>query len=84
MPTTTDATETSLFWGADGRVECAEHVPYPGSDTWRAGRYRRMSRMAIARFRFTNPQVFKHDANVPTCEVCRGIARRNAQTGVAR
>jgi hypothetical protein len=28
-----------LYIAADGRVECHEHAPFPGSDTWLAGRY---------------------------------------------
>lgn len=30
---------TGLFGSEDGRRECAEHIPYPGSDTWRDGRW---------------------------------------------
>jgi hypothetical protein len=28
-----------LFVSEDGRVECAEHAPFKGSDTWRFGHY---------------------------------------------
>ncbi len=24
----------TLYWSEQGRVGCAEHRPYPGSDTW--------------------------------------------------
>lgn len=36
---TASETAIRLVWSHDGRVECSEHAPYPGSDTWRDGRY---------------------------------------------
>lgn len=35
--------EPGLYISEDGRLECAEHLPYAGSDTHRAGRYVRLT-----------------------------------------
>ena len=64
-------TPPALLWGEDGRVCCPAHSPYPGSDTWRSGRWRRMRDRDIASF--------AAESGLPVeCETCgpRALARR--------
>ncbi len=30
---------SSLYWSEDGEVNCGEHAPFRGSDTWMSGRW---------------------------------------------
>lgn len=43
MPTVIRGHEPGLYISEDGRIECAEHAPYNGSDTWRFGHYVRVT-----------------------------------------
>jgi hypothetical protein len=40
---TTRRRKPGLYIAADGRVECHEHTPFPGSDTWVSGDYLRIT-----------------------------------------
>jgi len=64
----------TLYSSESGRIECADHAPYRGSDTWRFDRYRPMGAAEQADFRAALVGVIGPDE--PLCEVCRGIARR--------
>jgi hypothetical protein len=37
-----------LYWSQQGRIACDKHTPRRGSDTWRWGRWRRMSLGALS------------------------------------
>lgn len=57
-----------LYISEDGRIECAKHLPYAGSDTHLAGRYVRLTVADEAAWR-------REIATTPiriglTCEVC--------------
>jgi hypothetical protein len=61
----------ALLWSEQGRVCCPTHAPYPGTDSWRFDRWRRMSAREIASF--------AAESGLPVeCEVCgpRALARR--------
>jgi hypothetical protein len=60
-----------LLWSQQGCVCCPKHAPYPGSDTWRNDRWRRMRDLDIA--------AFAAESGLPVeCEVCgpMALARR--------
>jgi hypothetical protein len=60
-----------LLWNEQGRVCCPRHAPYPGSDSWRTDRWRRMSDAQLA--------AFAARTGMPVeCETCgpRALARR--------
>jgi len=69
------------FVTREGTIECAAHVPYPGTDTWRRDRYRRLDPAGAAAHRAALADFV--GADEPLCTVCRGIARR-AKEGAAR
>ena len=52
-----------LFWSENGEVDCQTHAPYRGSDTWKSGRWSKMT----ARQRIEWAQV---TGGVAVCEVC--------------
>jgi len=62
----------ALLWSRQGRVCCAQHAPYPMSDTWRHEGWRRMRDDEIASM--------SHEIGRPLdCETCHGIAQRAAE-----
>jgi len=63
--------QPALLWGEDGRLCCAAHSPFPGSDTWRTGRWRRMTDREIVAFAAESGLSVE-------CEVCgpRALARQ--------
>jgi hypothetical protein len=64
-------TPPPLLWSQQGRVCCPAHAPYPGSDSWRDDRWRRMRDRDIA--------AFAAKSGLPVeCEACgpRALARR--------
>jgi len=63
---TTAAKDPALLWSEEGRVCCLEHAPYPGSDTWRTGRWRRMTDRELAVFAAEIGRAVE-------CEVCRAV-----------
>ena len=72
MPARHDARSPApppLLWSEDGRVCCHAHAPYPGSDTWRAGRWRRMRDAEVASFA---AQIGRE----VECETCRLVRLR--------
>ncbi len=63
-----------LLWSEDGRICCPAHAPFPGSDTWRFGRWRRMR----------DPEIASMSGQIGRpldCETCHGIAQRRAEAG---
>jgi hypothetical protein len=68
-----------LFASEDGRVECEQHAPGRLSDTWRRGRYRRMSYDEQSALRAEIADIVRPDE--PLCEGCRSIARRAKAEG---
>jgi len=69
---TTATKAPALLWSEEGRVCCLQHAPYPGSDTWRGGRWRRMSDRELAAFA-------AEIGHAVECEVCRAIRLRAAE-----
>jgi hypothetical protein len=53
----------ALYWSEDGRIDCAEHTPYPGSDTWVKDRFMPMHFDEVIEFAATTGQQ-------PACEIC--------------
>jgi hypothetical protein len=60
----------TLYMDQGGRIECLEHAPYRGSDSWVFGDWRPITpREAVA---------FEREVGRPTqCETCAAIARRS-------
>ena len=72
-----DTTARKILWDENGQIGCElpGHAPYKGSDTWRSGRWRAISRDEAEAFE----RVVRR---APECETCAAIARRNDR-GVA-
>lgn len=67
-------TDRSILWiAANGRIVCAEHGPYPGTDTWIADDYERLS---LADKHYLADRRGKR----PECETCES-ASRSAEAG---
>ena len=66
----------ALFWDEQGRVSCAEHAPYRGTDTWHFDGWRRMRPSNIAAFAAESGMAVE-------CEVCgpRAAGRRARWAG---
>lgn len=65
--------EKPLLWSEQGEVGCSEksHAPFPGSDSWRSGRWRAM----------TLRERMDFEAEVgrpPVCESCAAITRNRS------
>jgi hypothetical protein len=63
-----------LLWNEDGQSGCTRsgHAPYPGSDTWRSGRWRPIT--------FNERIDFEAElGHAPECELCAAIARRERE-----
>jgi hypothetical protein len=62
----------ALYMDQGGRIECLEHAPYVGSDTWIWNDWRPITRREA--------QAFERDVGrAPTCDTCAAIARRAAE-----
>lgn len=63
---------TTVFWNERGQVNCADHAPYKGSDTWNWERWQTLSA--------TEQQAFRAETGItgPLCETCRHKAERSA------
>ncbi len=70
----TTKAETRILWDESGRVACTEHAPYRGTDTWRTGRWRPITRAEATAFE-------REVGRAPACETCSAIARRAAEGG---
>lgn len=63
---------SGLFWDRRGRVCCAKHTPYRGSDTWRFDGWRSIPKS----------QAVWEDGKPMTCESCDWQKRREAEAKV--
>jgi hypothetical protein len=77
--TTTMATKVH-YRSEDDRIECSDHAPHRGSDTYRQRRYRPMNALQQVHARAVLLQERLIGWDEPLCEVCRGIARRAKTT----
>lgn len=68
---------TTLYWSEDGSIACEKHAPYRGSDTWRSGRWSRMTDDDQAMWRTANPK----PAECETCGYMRQKAREASVAG---
>ena len=62
-----------LYVSEDGRVECAEHAPYAGTDTWRFGHYIQITEgfeQVWLRDRIPAMQGWSDEDVRPRCETC--------------
>jgi hypothetical protein len=61
-----------LFWNEGGEIACAAHMPFAGSDTHAAGRWRVIT---------TNDRIdFAAEVgHAPACATCAAIARRHGE-----
>lgn len=66
-----------LYVSEDGRVECAEHAPYAGTDTWRFGHYIRIDAEA-ERIWLDEERLAGVLEIPPRCEAC-GKTRKEAE-----
>ena len=63
---------TELFWDDRGEIECAEHAPPRGSDTWWLDRWRAIKAAEAAGFQ-------REVGRPPRCETCAAIERRQEE-----
>ena len=70
MATRTDTDPAALYWSEDGQVMCGRHSPYRGSDTWRSGRWSRLTADDQTMWRTANPKP-------ASCETCDCMARKS-------
>jgi hypothetical protein len=61
-----------LLWNEEGRIECAQHAPYRGSDSWVFGRWRPIRPCEAVDFA-------AEIGRPPRCETCMAIERRAAE-----
>ncbi|MDP1859235.1 MAG: hypothetical protein Q8K82_11210 [Gemmatimonadaceae bacterium] len=70
MLTTTQTTSPApLYMSEAGQIECLEHAPFPGTDTWRWDAWRAITPVEARRFE-------REVGRPPACEACAAIARR--------
>lgn len=58
-----------ILWDENGQIACEQHAPFRGSDTWRSGRWRAITRAEAE-------AVECEVGRAPECETCASIARR--------
>jgi hypothetical protein len=61
--------QTTIYMNRGGRIECLEHAPCPGTDTWVWGQWRPITKREATEFE-------RDISSPPACETCRAIARR--------
>jgi len=71
-----NATNVKLLWSQDGRIECEEHAPHKGSDTWVWGRWRPIKPAEGVEFE-------RDVGRAPSCETCAAIERNAKRKGGA-
>ena len=69
-------TAVKLYWSENGEIGCSKpgHRPFPGSDTWRSGRWRKMTAREFAAME-------RENGRAPECEACTSIRRVNGEEG---
>jgi hypothetical protein len=67
-------TTKRILMSEAGEIECEEHTPFRGSDTWIYGRWRPMT--------LTERMDFEAElGRAPECETCAAIARNAGKNG---
>jgi hypothetical protein len=61
-----------LYWNERGQINCEQHIPYPGSDTWIFEHWKRIDRGSA--------KDAKEKGMELVCETCRAIAERQKAT----
>ena len=66
-----NTTARKILWDESGRIGCdlPGHAPFKGTDTWRSGRWRVITRVEAEAFE-------REVGHAPACETCAAIARR--------
>ena len=64
-----ETTTTKLFWDEGGRIGCAQHRPYPGSDTWVWDAWGEITEADLRGYERTVGRPAR-------CETCAAIERR--------
>jgi len=57
-----------LYWNERGQINCEQHIPYPGSDTWVFEHGKKIDRGAMKEAKEKGMEL--------ACETCRAIAQR--------
>jgi hypothetical protein len=57
-----------LYWNERGMINCEQHIPYPGSDTWVFEHWKKIDRGAMKEAAEKGMEI--------ACETCRAIAQR--------
>ena len=65
---TTTTVRDTLVMSEDGRIECLEHAPFVGSDSWVWGDWQPITRAEALAFE-------RDVGRPPACESCAAIAR---------
>lgn len=61
----------ALFWSEQGEVACADHAPYPKSDTWNRDRWSKMT--ASARLEWVAEVGSPAQCECPTCPTRKAV-----------
>ena len=61
-----------LLWSEQGALACRRHAPTEGSDTWRSGRWRELTRAEAVEFE-------EELGHPPACESCEDARRTTAE-----
>ena len=64
------ATPEPLLWSEQGALACRRHAPTEGSDTWRWGRWRPLTRAEVVEFE-------EELGHPPACESCEDARLRS-------
>ena len=67
-----------LYWSEQGERACQDHTPYPGSDSWRSGRWAPVPAVAMPELART------HGADAVLCETCAAKARNESNASKGR
>lgn len=70
----TTTSPTTLYMSEGGRIECLEHAPVPGTDTWRWDDWRAITPAEARGFE-------REVGRPPACETCAAITRRQDEGG---
>jgi hypothetical protein len=57
-----------LYWNERGQINCEQHIPYPGSDTWVFEHWKKIDRASAKEAAEKGMEL--------VCETCRAIAKR--------
>ena len=61
----------ALYWSEQGQIGCAEHTPWPGSDTWRWDGWVKVPQAALDEW-------LEQEDEPMRCEVCHHVVNTSS------